>query len=209
MKKTTSIDPEANSSEEQVKTVPIGRVPVTEPVDLPPAPGQSPVRTAAAPSPAGVQSPVAAQVPKPRAHALQGQVKKTSIEERVKQIQAQRAKQKEPADLKAIFDNVLIQLKAFATTLIKGKPNVSKSAKDFPINRNIVGRMKRYGPAKVYRLKGYTTVGRVKKKRSRDLLKKQRNRLIFLVILAIFLLVLFFTIDPIPTIRQFLFNIGY
>lgn len=141
--------------------------------------------------------------------ALQGQIQKTSIEERVKLIQARQAKQKEASSPKEVFTNIIEQLRDFAITLIKGKPNISKTTKDFPINRNIVGRMKRYGPAKVYRLKGYTTVGRVKKKRNRDMLKKHRNRLIFTVILAVMLLVLFFALDPIPTIKQFLFDIGY
>ena len=203
MKKSTTTDPDANSSEEQVNALPFARVAAPAPVDNPAV-----VKPNSA-APVTVAEQMPAPLPKQRAHVLQGQVQKTSIEERVKRIQAQRAKQKEPTDIKAIFDNVLEQLKAFATTLIKGKTNISKTAKDFPINRNIVGRMKRYGPAKVYRLKGYTTIGRVKKKRSRDMLKKQRNRLIFLVILAIFLLVLFFALEPIPTIRQFLYNIGY
>ncbi len=145
----------------------------------------------------------------PRTAALHGQIQKTSIEERVKLIQARQAKQKQEASPKEIVSNIVEQLRAFAITLIKGKPNVSKTTKDFPINRNIIGRMKRYGPAKVYRLKGYTTVGRVKKKRNRDMLKKHRNRLIFTVILAVMLLVLFFALDPIPTVKQFLFDIGY
>lgn len=144
-----------------------------------------------------------------RAASPQSQVQKTSIEERVKRIQAQRAKEKTPTNFKEVTNTVVEQVKAFAITLIKGKPNVSKTTKDFPINRHIIGRMKRYGPAKVYRLKGYTTVGRVKKKRGRDMLKKHRNRLIFLTILGIFIVVLYVVIDPVPTIKQFLFDIGY
>ncbi len=165
-----------------------------------------PIAVAPATVSASVPGPAAKNRPRP---AMQGHIQKTSIEERVKRLQAQRAKQQQSASFSEVFNNLGGKLKAFATSLIKGKPNVAKSSKDFPINRSIVGRMKRYGPAKVYRLKGYTTVGRVKKKRSRDMLKRHRNRLIFLVILGIMLLVLYFAIDPIPTIKQFLFDIGY
>lgn len=85
----------------------------------------------------------------------------------------------------------------------------SKSESDFPINRSFFGRLKRYGPAKVYRLKGYTTVGRVNRKRRTEQSRWRRNRIIFWGIFVIALIVVLIGLDPINRLRGFLHNIGY
>lgn len=132
-----------------------------------------------------------------------------AMSERIQKVRSQNAQAKRKKGAKEVALQLYADAKRFAADLIRGKANLSKSAKDFPINRGIFGRMKRYGPAKVYRLKGYTTVGRVKKRRSRDNLKRHRNRLILMVIIAIFLIILYIYLNPLPKLRQFMFDIGY
>lgn len=82
-------------------------------------------------------------------------------------------------------------------------------ATDFPIDRAFVGRLKRYGPAKVYRLKGYTTVERVKRKQKRDQFRSHRNRTLFWLIVAALLILFLIALDPLPKLRSFLHDIGY
>lgn len=70
-------------------------------------------------------------------------------------------------------------------------------------------RLKRHGRQKVYRLKGYTTVARVNRKRRREYIRRQRNVLIISLLLVLALILIFMWIDPIPRIQSLLHNIGF
>ena len=84
-----------------------------------------------------------------------------------------------------------------------------RQAMDFPINRGLLGRLRRYGPAKVYRLKGYTTVEEARRQQQRALLRWHRNRLLVWGGLAAVILIFLLIWNPIGHIREFLKNIGY
>ena len=91
----------------------------------------------------------------------------------------------------------------------KRRSRLRKSAMDFPINRSFVGRLKRYGPAKVYQLKGYTTVEKVKRKRRRERMRHERAKWIIRILVLLLIVILLLTYRPLAALRGILHDIGY
>ncbi len=75
--------------------------------------------------------------------------------------------------------------------------------------QGIGNRVKRHGRQKVYRLKGYTTVARVNRKRRREYIRRQRNVLIISVLIIVVIIMIFMWIDPVPKIRDLLQDLGF
>lgn len=138
----------------------------------------------------------------------------TPVDQRMKKLEEYRAARsaKKPAagsGLNSALKKFRSGSRSFAANIIKGKPMHSKSERDFPINSGPIGKLKRYGPAKVYRLKGYTTIGRVNKKRRMDRFFDKRKHLIIFIFVIVLLLIFMISFRPFNVIKQLLFNIGY
>ncbi len=69
-------------------------------------------------------------------------------------------------------------------------------------------RLKRHGPSKVYRLKGYANREYVKQKRKQDRKRMKRANLIFWIIIIVLLLILFYWLNPIDKIQELMHLFG-
>lgn len=88
------------------------------------------------------------------------------------------------------------------------KQQYAKRYKPFQY-KGIQSRLMRHGRQKVYRLKGYTTVARVNRKRRREYIKRQRNVLLLSALFIVIVIMLFMWIDPLPKIQALLHDIGF
>lgn len=75
--------------------------------------------------------------------------------------------------------------------------------------RGLPSLVRRHGRQKVYRLKGYTTIARVNRKRRREQLSYHRNQLIIWGIVILVIVLFFLWLNPIPKIQEFFKVIGY
>lgn len=73
---------------------------------------------------------------------------------------------------------------------------------------SIFYRLKRRGPAKQYRLKGYANKEYVKQRRKHQQKIQNRANIFFWVVIAILLLVVFYWIDPIDKVQEIMHLIG-
>lgn len=68
--------------------------------------------------------------------------------------------------------------------------------------------LKRQGPHKLYRLKGYTTVAELEKQWKNRRRNQRFVRLLITLIIVIVLVLLYYWINPVPKIREFIRIIG-
>lgn len=121
----------------------------------------------------------------------------------------------EKKDAKAMLtsaaDTVKQSLTAFGTQLKSGlNRRKQESSRYKPYQyKGIQSRLMRHGRQKVYRLKGYTTVARVNRKRRREYMKRQRNVLLLTALFLVILIIIFMWIDPVPKIQNLLHDIGF
>lgn len=121
----------------------------------------------------------------------------------------------EKKDAKAILtsaaDTVKQSLTGFGTQLKSGfNRRKQESSRYKPYQyKGIQSRLMRHGRQKVYRLKGYTTVARVNRKRRREYMKRQRNILLLTTLFLVILIIIFMWIDPVPKIQNLLHDIGF
>ena len=129
--------------------------------------------------------------------------------------EAEAAAQPKSKDAKTILMNTTHAVKesiiGFSTRLKDGQTRRKQAAASYkPYQyKGLRNRFMRHGRQKVYRLKGYTTVARVNRKRRREYMKRQRNVLLLTALFLIIVIVIFMWIDPIPKLQNILHDIGF
>ncbi|NJP39981.1 hypothetical protein HCH52_02780 [Oscillospiraceae bacterium HV4-5-C5C] len=93
--------------------------------------------------------------------------------------------------------------------LLRRKPNGRKTVYKPLKYRGIGSRLRRQGPNKIYRLKGYTTVTRVNRKRRRERLKRHTHNLISFAVIILALILLFIWLNPLPKLQDLLHALGF
>lgn len=108
----------------------------------------------------------------------------------------------------AIVAGGIGKLTATVKTVIDNKRRKSSMYKPYQY-KGVQSRLKRHSRQKVYRLKGYTTVARVNRKRRREYIRRQRNILLISAAIIVAIIVIFMWIDPIPKLNQLLHDLGF
>ncbi|MDD2213927.1 MAG: hypothetical protein PHR21_05220 [Oscillospiraceae bacterium] len=93
--------------------------------------------------------------------------------------------------------------------LLHRKPNGRKPIYKPLKYRGVSSRLRRQGPNKIYRLKGYTTVTRVNRKRRRERLKRHTHNLISFAVIILALILLFIWLNPLPRLQDLLHALGF
>lgn len=124
----------------------------------------------------------------------------------------------EPDDRKSFSDRLnsgtrtvmtrMAAMPASIKTAYDARRQQSKAYKPYQY-QGVRSRLKRHSRQKVYRLKGYTTIARVNRKRRREYIRRQRNFLLISVVLIVAIIIIFMWIDPIPKLRDLLHDLGF
>ncbi len=137
---------------------------------------------------------------------LEEAIKEASLDAGVQHIKTEQAI--DISTEKSGFRQKATEIRSTIQTAFATRRNKSTAYKPYQY-KGIRSRLMRHGRQKVYRLKGYTTVARVNRKRRREYIKRQRNVLILTALLIIAIIVIFTWMDPIPKLQSILHDIGF